>query len=343
MPTVSRPLPGLESEMALQISLSVCDYDRTRALFDGRVPIEGCDVIAVPLEPEEAFHRAFRFNEFDISEISLSSYMMTTTRGTAHYVAIPAFVSRLFRHSGIYIRSDRGIAKPQDLKDKTIGLPEYQITANVWIRGILQDEYGVKPSDIKWRQGGVEEAGRDERTPIKLPPDIDFNAVPADRTLSDMLEKGEIDGLIGARAPTCFLRGVPNVARMFPDYQATEEAYFRKTKIFPIMHVIGIRRSLVEKHPWLAVSVYKAFLKAKELCMHELGQVGHLFTSLPWSVAEFGRVRKFMGEDYWSYGVEPNRHVLETITRYSFDQGLSAKKLNVDEMFVPSTYDLSKI
>ena len=237
---------------------------------------------------------------------------MTTTRGTAHYVAIPAFVSRLFRHSGIYIRSDRGIAKPQDLKGKTIGLPEYQITANVWIRGILQDEYGVKPSDIKWRQGGVEEAGRDERTPIKLPPDIDFKAVPADRTLSDMLEKGEIDGLIGARAPTCFLRGVPNVARLFPDYQATEEAYFRKTKIFPIMHVIGIRRSLVEKHPWLAVSVYKAFVKAKELCMHELGQVGHLFTSLPWSVAEFGRIRKFMGEDYWSYGVEPNRHVLET-------------------------------
>jgi 4,5-dihydroxyphthalate decarboxylase len=329
--------------MALQISLSVCDYDRTRALFDGRAPIEGCDVIGVPIEPEEAFHRAFRFNEFDISEISLSSYMMTTTRGTAHYIAIPAFVSRLFRHSGIYIRSDRGIAKPQDLKGKTIGLPEYQITANVWIRGILQDEYGVKPSDIKWRQGGVEEAGRDERTPIKLPPDIDFKAVPADRTLSDMLEKGEIDGLIGARAPTCFLRGVPNVARLFPDYQATEEAYFRKTKIFPIMHVIGIRRSLVEKHPWLAVSVYKAFVKAKELCMHELGQVGHLFTSLPWSVAEFDRIRKFMGEDYWSYGVEPNRHVLETITRYSYDQGLSAKKLSVDEMFVPSTYDLSKI
>jgi 4,5-dihydroxyphthalate decarboxylase len=329
--------------MALQISLSVCDYDRTRALFDGRAPIEGCDVIGVPIEPEEAFHRAFRFNEFDISEISLSSYMMTTTRGTAHYIAIPAFVSRLFRHSGIYIRSDRGIDKPQDLKGKTIGLPEYQITANVWIRGILQDEYGVKPSDIKWRQGGVEEAGRDERTPIKLPPDIDFKAVPADRTLSDMLEKGEIDGLIGARAPTCFLRGVPNVARLFPDYQATEEAYFRKTKIFPIMHVIGIRRSLVEKHPWLAVSVYKAFVKAKELCMHELGQVGHLFTSLPWSVAEFDRLRKMMGEDYWSYGVEPNRHVLETITRYSYDQGLSAKKLSVDEMFVPSTYDLSKI
>ena len=145
--------------MALRLSLAVCDYDRTRAIFDGRAPIEGCDITAVNLEPEEAFHRAFKFQEFDISEISMSSYTMTTARGDAHYVAVPAFVSRLFRHSGIYIRTDRGIAKPQDLKGKTIGLPEYQITANVWIRGILQDEYGVKPSDIKWRSGGIEEAG----------------------------------------------------------------------------------------------------------------------------------------------------------------------------------------
>jgi 4,5-dihydroxyphthalate decarboxylase len=329
--------------MALQISLSVCDYDRTRAIFDGRAPIEGCDVIAVPLEPEEAFHRAFKFHEFDISEISLSSYTMTTARGDAHYIAIPAFVSRLFRHSGIYIRTDRGIAQPHDLKGKTIGLPEYQITANVWIRGILQDEYGVKPSDIKWRRGGVEDPGRDERAAIKLPPDIDLKPIPEHRTLSDMLAAGELDGLISARAPSCFLRGAPNVARLFPDYPATEEAYFRKTKIFPIMHAVGIRRSLVESHPWLAVSVYKAFIKAKELCMHELGQIGHLSTSLPWSVAEYDRLRKVMGEDYWSYGVEPNRHVLDTLTRYSFEQGLSVRKLSVDEMFAPSTYELTKI
>ena len=149
--------------------------------------------------------------------------------------------------------------------------------------------------------------------------------------------------MIGARAPSCFLRGAPNVARLFPDYPAVEEAYFRKTKLFPIMHAIGIRRSLVEKYPWLAVNVYKAFIKAKALCMHELGQIGHLVTSLPWSVAEFDRLRSVMGEDYWSYGVQPNRHVLETLARYSFEQGLSVRKLDVDEMFVPSTYDLSKI
>jgi 4,5-dihydroxyphthalate decarboxylase len=329
--------------MALQLSLAVCDYDRTRAIFDGRAPIEGCDITAVNLEPEEAFHRAFKYQEFDISEISMSSYTMTTARGDAHYVAVPAFVSRLFRHSGIYIRTDRGIAKPQDLKGKTIGLPEYQITANVWIRGILQDEYGVKPSDIKWRRGGVEEPGREERAKIKLPDDIDLKPIPEHRTLSEMLEAGELDGLISARAPSCFLRGAPNVARLFPDYPATEEAYFHKTKIFPVMHAIGIRRSLVEKHPWLAVSVYKAFLKAKEICMRELGQIGHLATSLPWSVAEYDRMRKVMGEDFWSYGAEKNHHVLDTLTRYSFEQGLSVRKLKVEEMFAPSTYDLSKI
>jgi len=231
--------------MALALSMAVCDYDRTRAIFDGRAAVEGCDITAVPLEPEEAFHRAFKFSEFDISEISMSSYIMTTARGDAHYVAIPAFVSRLFRHSGIYIRTDRGIARPQDLKGKTVGVPEYQITANVWIRGILKDEYGVVPSDIKWRRGGLEDPGRDERATIALPPDIDLKAIPAHRTLSDMLAAGELDALISARAPSCFLRGAPHVDRLFADYPATEEAYFRKTGIFPIMHAIGIRRSLV--------------------------------------------------------------------------------------------------
>jgi 4,5-dihydroxyphthalate decarboxylase len=329
--------------MTVQLSLAVCEYDRTRAIFDGHAKIEGCDVTAVALEPEESFHRAFKFNEFDISEISMSSYMMTTARGEAHYVAIPAFVSRLFRHSGIYIRTDRGIQGPQDLRGRTVGLPEYQMTANVWIRGILEDEYGVRASDIKWRRGGLEEGGRQERAKIKLPAEVDYAAIPEHRTLSDLLAKGEIDALFSARAPSCFLDGAPHVGRMFADYPAVEEAYFRKTGIFPIMHAVGIRRSLVDRHPWLAVSVYKAFLKAKALCMKELGEIGHLATSLPWSVAEYDRVRKTMGENYWSYGVAENRHVLETLTRYSFSQGLSARKLDVDEMFAPSTYELSKI
>ena len=329
--------------MALRLSLSVCNYDRTAALFDGRVSIEGCDVTAVALEPEESFHRAFRFQEFDATEISMSSYLLTLSRGDNHYVAIPAFVSRLFRHSSIYIRTDRGISGPSDLKGKTIGVPEYQMTANVWVRGMLEEEYGVAPRDITWRRGGLEEPGREERSPMKTPPGIDLAAVPSDRSLSDMLEKGELDGVIGARAPSCYLRGAPNVARLFPNYPEVEAAYFRKTKLFPIMHAIGIRKSLVEQHPWLAVSVYKAFLKAKALCMHELGQIGHLATTLPWAVFEYDWVRTFMGQDYWPYGVHENQHALDTLARYSFEQGLAARKIEVGEMFAKSTYELSKI
>lgn len=328
---------------ALQLSMGCCDYDRTRALFDGRVRIEGCEVLPVAIEPEEAFHRAFSFQEFDVSELSISSHTLLTSRGENQYVGIPAFVSRLFRHSGVYIRTDRDIDGPAALAGKTIGLPEYQITANVWIRGILQDDYGLNPETIHWRRGGLEAPGRGERAPLKLPPQIDLRQVADGKTLSRMLEIGELDAVISARAPSCFERGVPNVARLFPDYRSIEEDYFRRTKIFPTMHIIGIRKSLVERHPWLPVSVFKAFLRAKELTMHELGQIGHLFVSLPWGVSEFEKARGLMGEDYWSYGLAANRHVLETFLRYHHEQGLSARKVAPEELFAASTLDLTKI
>ncbi len=327
----------------LQLSLGCCAYDRTRAIFDGRAPIEGCEVIPVAIEPEEAFHRAFSSQEFDVSEISLSSHTLMTSRGQNAYVGIPAFVSRLFRHSGIYIRTDRGIDRPQALAGKTVGLPEYQITANVWIRGTLQEDYGVKPESIHWRRGGLEDPGRGERAPLKLPLGIELQQVADGKTLSGMLEAGELDAVISARAPLCFERGAPNVARLFPDYRRVEEDYFRRTKIFPTMHIIGIRRSLAERHPWLPVSVLKAFIRAKELTIYELGQIGHLFVSLPWGVAEFEKARALMGDDYWSYGFEPNRHVLETFTRYHHEQGLSARKVAPEELFAASTLHLTKI
>ena len=295
--------------MALELSLSVCNYDRTAALFDGRAPIEGCDVIAVANSPEESFHRAFKFQEFDVTEISMSSYLVTLARNDAHYVAIPAFVSRLFRHSGIYIRTDRGIKTPADLKGKTLGMPEYQMTANVWVRGMLEEEYGVKPRDIKWRRGGLEEPGREERAKINLPPEIDLQQVPDGRTISDMLAKGEIDGLLSARAPSCFLRGAPNVGRLFPDYPAVEEAYYQKTKLFPIMHAVGIRRSLVEKYPWVAVNVYKAFLKAKALCMAGARPRSAIsMRPCRGRSQAYDHARKVMGEDYWPYGAHENKH-----------------------------------
>lgn len=327
----------------IPLSLSVCNYDRTAALFDGRIEIEGVDLNAVALEPEESFHRAFKYREFDVSELSLSSHTLSVARGDNHYVGIPAYVSRLFRHSSLYIRTDRGIRSPADLKGRIVGLPEYQMTANVWLRGTIKDEYGVHPREIKWRNGGLEEPGREERTKIKLPDDVELKSIPTDRTLSDMLEKGEIDAIFAARAPSCFLRGAPNIDRMWPNYPEVEEAYYRKTKIFPIMHIIGVRKSLAEAHPWLPVSIFKAFNKARDLCVHEMGQIGHLFSSLPWSVYEFERLSKSMGRDYWSYGLEANRHVLEALTRYSFEDGLSSRKVSPDELFWPATHDLSKI
>jgi 4,5-dihydroxyphthalate decarboxylase len=323
--------------------MAVFHYDRTSALFDGRVELEGCDLNIVSLEPEETFHRAFKTGEFDVSELSMSSHIATTSRGENKYIGVPAFVSRVFRHGGIYIRTDRGIREPADLKGKKIGVPEYQLTANLWIRGILKDEYGVQAQDILWRQGGAEEPGRDERSPIKLPAGIDLQTVPADKTLSQMLADGELDGMIAARAPSCFLRGAPGVARLFPDYRAAEETYWKKTHMFPIMHTMGVKKELAERYPWLAASVLKAFMQAKAKCLHDLSEIGYLAATLPWAAAEYERMVALMGPDYWPYGFKENLPVLEAMTRYSFEQGMASRKVDPRDLFAESTWETSKI
>jgi 4,5-dihydroxyphthalate decarboxylase len=325
----------------LTVSLAGVSYDRTRALFDGTVGIAGCDTIAVAMSPEEAFHRAFRFQEFDITELSLSSYMNALDRGTSHYVAVPVFPSRLFRHSSIYIRADRGISRPEDLVARLVGVPEYQMTAAVWVRGILQDRHGVRPADLRWRSGGLEEPGREEKSKLTIP-GLDLAPIAPDETLSGLLDTGRIDALVSALAPSCFGRN-PQVVRLFPDYRAAEEAYFHATGIFPIMHVVGIRRRLLEAHPWLAVNTYQAYLRAKEICLRDMEKIGHLFTTLPWPVEELQRARTLMGQDFWSYGVAQNRIVLDTIARYAFEQGLTSRLLSPEELFVPSTQALAKV
>ncbi len=327
----------------LQLSLACAGYDRTRALFDGCVAIDGVDIIPTVLEPEEAFHRAFKYGEFDITEISMSSHTVMTARGEADYVGIPAFLSRVFRHSGIYINTSKGITRPEDLRGKTIGVPEYQITANVWIRGILSDDYGVAADQVHWRRGGIEQPGRGERSPIKLPDSIDLQQIPDDKTLSGMLEAGEIDAMISARAPSCLLRGSPKVARLFPNYKDVEADYFKRTGHFPIMHMVGIRKSLVEQHPWLPVNVYKAFAEAKRLAMHDLNEINMLLVTLPWVVHEYNATRELMGDDYWPYGFKENLHSLDVFTRYHHEQGLSSRKLAPEELFTPSVIDLSRI
>ncbi len=322
----------------LPLSIATNYYDRTAALYDGRVRIEGCKAHHLLIEAPEMFHRSLGYEEFDVTELSLGGHVVTTARGDAPYVGIPAFPLRMFRHSSVYIRADRGIARPEDLAGRTIGVPEYQQTANVWIRGVLQDEYGVDVRSIKWRSGGLEEAGRKERTPLTLPADIDWTTVPEDQTLSTMLERGEIDAIISPRAPSCFSRKSPSphVARLFADYPVKELEYFQRTGIFPIMHIVGIRRTLVERHPWVAVSVYKAFLRAKAMIDMRHG------TMLPWGADEYDRMRKLLGPDYWSYGLKANRRVIETFARYAQTQGLADRIVAPEELFVPSTLDLSR-
>ena len=325
----------------LTVSLAGVDYDRTRALFDGSVGIEGCDTIAVAMSPEQAFHRAFRFREFDITELSLSSQMNALDRGQDHYAAIPVFPSRLFRHSSIYIRTDRGIAGPQDLVGRTVGVPEYQMTAAVWIRGILQDQYGVRPTDMRWRTGGLEEPGREEKSRLAIP-GLDLEPIERTETLSRQLASGALDAVVSALAPSCFGHE-PAVARLFPDYRAAEEEYYRASGIFPIMHVVGIRKSLVAAHPWLPVNVFMAYSRAKDINTRNMEKIGHLFTTLPWPVEELQRARTLMGHDFWSYGADANRRELDAITRYAHEQGLTSRRIALDELFVPSTLALAKV
>jgi 4,5-dihydroxyphthalate decarboxylase len=327
----------------LLLTIACGDYDRTRAIKDGRVQVEGCRVNYLPLEPEEVFFRAFRNYEFDISELSFSSYLLQASRGECPYIGIPAFVSRIFRHSGIYIRTDRGIKEPADLRGKRIGVPEYQLTALVWIRGMLEEEYGIKPADIRWFQGGQEEAGRDERTPLKLTNGVEIQMIPPNKTLNGMLADGELDALFTARAPSCFVAGASNVGRLFPDYREVEKQYYRKTELFPIMHLIGIRKTLVERHPWLPMSVYKAFVAAKAIAMRDVRDVTALYVTLPWVEAEALETIALMGPDYWRYGVAESRKDIEAIARYSYQQGLAIRPMKAEELFAKSTLEISKI
>jgi 4,5-dihydroxyphthalate decarboxylase len=329
--------------MSVPITIACGNYDRTAAIRDGRVKVEGCDVTFLSLEPEEIFHRAFRFAEFDVCEISFSSFLRTVASGTAAYVGMPAFVSRIFRHSGIYVRPAAGIRTPQDLRGKRVGLPEYQITAVVWMRGMLQHEYGVHPSEIHWRSGGQEQPGRRERTPLKPIPGLDLQPIPDDQTLVGMLRAGELDALFTARAPSSFLAGEPHIARLFPDTRAAEIAYYKKTGLFPIMHLIGIRKTLAEQYPWLATSVYKAFCEAKAVAMTLLTDVNALAVTLPFLEAETRETMAAMGRDFWRYGVRENLPEIEALAQYAFEQGLLDRKVKAGELFAPSTLEMSRI
>jgi 4,5-dihydroxyphthalate decarboxylase len=327
----------------LALSIAVGDYDRVRPLVDGAVQIDGVDPVFMLLEPEEIFFRAFRHADFDICELSMSSFAIKTANGDCPYIGVPVFPSRAFRHNSIYIRTDRGIARPEDLKGRRIGVPEYQVTANVWTRAVLEDEHGVKPSDVIWVRGGYEQPGRIEKIAVTLPADVRVQDAPAGATISGLLAGGEIDAVIGPRAPSCFLNGHPHVGWLYPDPAAAAAAWFRKSRIFPIMHILGIRRTLAEQHPWLPVAAMKAFEQSKVRALAKLADVAASKVTLPFIDEQLHAARRLMGEDFWSYGLAANRHVLEVFLRRHHAEGLSRRLLSPEDLFHPSTHETHRV
>jgi 4,5-dihydroxyphthalate decarboxylase len=327
----------------LRLTLACWNYDRTRALVDGRVRPEGIDLNCLTLPVEETFFRMLRHKEFDVAEMSLSSYVLSLFQPERPFIAIPVFPSRFFRHSCIYIHEGSGIREPKDLVGKKIGTPEYQMTAPVWIRGILADEHGVPVNSVVYFTGGEEEPGRPEKLPIALPPDIRVERIGAGQTLASMLARGDIDALYTARTPSTFRSGEGAVKRLFEDFAGIERDYFRRTRIFPIMHTVVVRRERYERDPWIAQSLYKAFCAAQRETYDDLAQTAALSAMLPWLPAHVEETRREMGDDFWPYGIERNRVTLSTFLRYSHEQGLAKHLLQPEQLFAPEALESFKI
>ncbi|SLN64281.1 4,5-dihydroxyphthalate decarboxylase [Roseivivax jejudonensis] len=321
----------------LPLTLGCWDYDRVQALMDGRVRPEGIDLTFLNMVVEETFFRMLRNREFDVSEMSMSSYLVSLTKPDRPFVAIPVFPSRFFRHSCIYVNADAGIDSPADLVGKRFGCPEYQMTAPVWIRGILSDHYGVPVDGPTYVTGGEEEPNRQEKVPLDLPPNFRVERIGPTDTLAQMLADGRIDAFHTARKPSTY-DGV-RVKRLFPDYVEVEKAYWRDTGIFPIMHVVAIRREVYEANRWIAMNLFQAFREAQRLTYEGLKETAALKGMLPWFNAHVEETFDTMGDDFWPYGVEPNRATLDTFLRYHHEQGLSPHKLSVDDMFAPETLE----
>ncbi|HKE40278.1 MAG TPA: ABC transporter substrate-binding protein [Casimicrobiaceae bacterium] len=327
----------------LKLSLACWNYDRTRALMQGSVQPEGIDLTYLSMPVEETFFRMLRHREFDAAEMSLSSYAVSMFSDPPPFVAIPVFPSRFFRHSCIYVNVDAGISSPGDLKGKRVGTPEYQMTAPVWIRGILAEHYAVPIDSVTYCTGGLEETGRSEKIALSLPPTIRIEPIGPAQTLSAMLANGEIDALHTARMPSTFTAGSGKVRRLFENYREVEQDYFRKTGIFPIMHTVVIRRETYERNRWIARALLKAFAEAQQRAYEDLGVTAALKSMLPWLTAHVEEARALMGDDYWPYGLDRNRETLATFLRYHHEQGLSKRLLAPEELFAPETLQGFKV
>ena len=333
------PSPGGETHA---LTLATWDHDRVMALHDGRVALPDFRLRSVIEPTSKLFPAAVGPATYDITEMSISSFVLQVSRGVGEYIAIPAFVSRAFRHSGYFARKGSGIESPADFAGRRIGVPEYQMTAALWMRGILSDEYGVDPAKVRWRTGALDQGVRRERLQLALPEGMIVEPIEEGETLQALLQKGEIDGLLAPKPPKAFLEGDDRFVRLFPDFEAAERDYHAKTGFFPIMHVIGIRKTLAEQYPDLPRMLYDAFVAAKDLATERLrqmwlGNANRL--TLPWLNASMERTIAALGDDYWSYGFSGNRAELEAICRYSVEQYLAARRVAPEDLFHPSVLE----
>lgn len=322
----------------LRLTLACGDYDRTRALHEGSIAPEGIELVTLRLPVEDIFFRMARFAEFDAAEMSLSSYLISMTDdGPGRFVAIPAFLSRSFRHSGIYVSQASGIQRPEDLVGRTVGLAEYQLTANVWIRGLLAEHHGVPVASVRYRTGGLHTPGRAEKLRLQLPADIDIAPIAAGATLSDLLAAGQLDAVYSPRTPASFRDGTAR--RLFSDVRAVEADYFLRTGIFPIMHVVVLRRDVYEANRWAARSLLRALVAARDEAWRGMDETASLRYMLPWLATELEATQAILGKDYWSYGLAGNEKTLATLIGYSHAQGLARRAFAPAELFAPETLE----
>lgn len=326
----------------IRLTIAVERYDRTAPLLDGRVRPEGLDVTWLPLNVEQIFWRMLRHREFDASEISMSALLVRLGRGETDLVPIPVFLSRIFRHSSIYINTNAGIGRPEDLIGRRIGVPEYQMTAAVWARGLLEDDFGVTPESMEWIQGGLEQPGRRPQEPVS-PPGVKMSFAPEGATLGAMLAAGELDALISPRIPSVFLRPDATVQRLFPVPGVAERDYYARTGIFPIMHTVAIKHSILADNPWIAQTLNQAFIAAKQLADADLRETAAQPIGLPFIMEHVSETAKLMGNDFWPYGLESNRKTLDALGRYAHRQGLIPELPVFDALFPPSTLTVSRI
>ncbi|MFE0630902.1 ABC transporter substrate-binding protein [Streptomyces sp. NPDC058864] len=329
----------------LHLTFACGDYDRTRALEEGTIRPDGVDLTYLRLPVEETFFRMMRHREFEVAEMSLSSYVLSLGDGTepSPFVALPVFTSRMFRHGALYCHTGSGISGPEDLRGKRVGTPEFQLTACVWMRGILADRHGVPFDSVTYVTGGQETPGRVEKAAVDLPGTVRVERVGQGRTLSELLASGEIDALCTPRVPGPFTAGDPRVRRVFPDVVAAEKEYHTATGIFPIMHVVVVRRDVYERHRWVAQSLYKALLAAKDAAYANLYDTSALRFMLPWLTPQLEEARALLGRDYWSYGLDANHDTLATFLRYHHEQGLSGRRWTPEELFAPESLEAAVI